>query len=198
MSCYPIQLPVNVKMHAHVPIPSIAAHAQCSSFLRAGQLRCLMAFMACVLLCGCTKQIALSEDVQRLTFKTLTGDQIELNDMKGPVLINFWATDCAICIHEMPDMASLYERYKSKGFELIAVAMPYDAPNNVLEMAEREQWPFPVALDIKGEALGAFATVKGTPTSYLLDKDGQLIKRYVGAIPINKLQTQLDSLLGIS
>jgi len=157
-----------------------------------------MILIACMLLSACNRQSALSDDVRTLTFKTLTGQELVLADIDRPVLVNFWATDCKICIHEMPDMAVLYNEYQAVGFELVAVAMPYDPPNKVLEMAEREQWPFPVALDINGDALSSFATVKGTPTSYLLDNNGRLVKRYVGAIPIEELRHQLNSLLGLS
>lgn len=152
----------------------------------------------CLVLSGCDKFTPLSDDVQNLTFQTLTGDKLHLSKVTGPVLVNFWATDCAICIREMPELAELYEDYRTAGFELIAVAMPYDPPNKVLEMAEQQDWPFPVALDISGQVLSTFASVKGTPTSYLLNKDGQLVKRYVGAIPVTELRSQLDSLFGLS
>jgi glutathione peroxidase-family protein len=95
----------------------------------------------------------------------------------------------------MPSLVSLYEDHRDDGFELIAVAMPYDAPNKVLELAEEKQLPFPVALDVKGEAVKSFATVKGTPTSYLLDGDGKLVQRYVGAIKMKKLRKDLKKLL---
>lgn len=150
-----------------------------------------------LLLSACGGKDSLPASVQALTLSTLTGQKIALAETSGPVLINFWATDCAICIHEMPELAEIYTHYKQSGFELIAIAMPYDAPNNVLEMAEREHWPFPVALDVGGEALAAFATVKGTPTSYLLDQDGKLVSRYVGRIPMDDLRKQLNSLLDI-
>lgn len=154
------------------------------------------AVLICLTITSCSKRATLSDQVRNLTFSTLTGQKISMATLGGPTLVNFWATDCAICIKEMPDMAELYSDYAHRGFELIAVAMPYDAPNLVLEMAEREQWPFPVALDITGEALSSFETVKGTPTSYLLDSQGKLIKRYVGAIPMDELHKQLDTLLG--
>lgn len=150
-----------------------------------------------LLLSACDNQASLPDSVRSLTFSTLTGQKITLADTSGPVLINFWATDCAICIHEMPELTEIYNRYETTGFELIAVAMPYDAPNKVLEMAEREKWPFPVALDIAGEALESFATVKGTPTSYLLDRNGLLVKQYIGRIPMDELRQQLNSLLDL-
>lgn len=151
-----------------------------------------------ILLGACSNKESLADSVLSLTFSTLQGQKIALASASGPVLVNFWATDCAVCIHEMPELSQIYTRYKAAGFELIAVAMPYDAPNNVLEMAVREEWPFPVALDITGKALDSFATVKGTPTSYLLDKQGQLVERYVGRIPMDKLRQQLNSLLDLS
>lgn len=154
----------------------------------------VLVLLVSALAASCNSRDSLPEAVSQLTFKTLTGQQIVLQEATGPVLVSFWATDCAICIREMPQMAALYEKYESAGFELVAVAMPYDAPNHVLAMAERENWPFPVALDVDGEALAAFANVKGTPTSYLLDGQGQLVKRYVGAIPLNKLEQQLTTL----
>ncbi len=154
--------------------------------------------LCCALLSACSKAPDISESISQLTFSTLSGDKIPLNAIEGPLLVNFWATDCGICLKEMPDLAELYQRYEPKGFELIAVAMPHDAPNLVVEMSEREQWPFPIALDIKGEAVQAFASVIGTPISYLLDKNGRLVKRYVGAIPMLELERQLDKLLELS
>jgi protein-disulfide isomerase len=63
-------------------------------------------------------------------------------------------------------------------------------------LARHLKLPFPVALDIKGEAGAAFGSIKGTPTSFLLDADGNLVKRYIGAIDLNKLTKQIDQLMG--
>lgn len=162
--------------------------------------RCVLV-IACLLLSltftACDKTTSLPEEVNALTLKTLSGRQIALAELTSPILVSFWATNCVVCVREMPDLASTYRRYSPAGFELVAVAMPYDPPNLVLDMAEREQWPFPVALDVSGEVLASFASVKGTPTSFLIDKDGQLVKRYVGAIPIKKLEKQLEALLDL-
>lgn len=98
----------------------------------------------------------------------------------------------------MPDMAHLYEDYAGKGFELIAVAMPYDAPNEVLEIATARNLPFPVALDLEGEAVNAFGSIRGTPTSFLLNSEGEVVKRYIGAIKFDGLRKELDKLLTLS
>lgn len=148
-----------------------------------------------LILCSCSERATLSEAVLNLELNTLSGERIALSATKGPVLVNFWSTDCVICVHEMPEMARLYTDYSDQGFELIAVAMPYDPPNKVLELAEQKNLPFPVALDLKGEAVKSFETVKGTPTSYLLDKDLRLVEQYIGAIQMDELRKELESLL---
>ncbi len=156
---------------------------------------CLLAITG---LGACTNRTELDNSVQNLTFSTLNGNKIALNQVTGPVLVNFWSTSCVVCIHEMPEMAELYRQYQPLGFELIAVAMPYDAPNLVVELAEDKQLPFPVALDLKGEAVDAFGSVVGTPTSFLLATDGTLVKRFVGAIKFDQLRSELNKLMDIS
>jgi len=151
--------------------------------------------LATLLLAACSNRTQLSESVENLTFRTLSGEQLSIRDATGPMLINFWSTTCSICLVEMPHMAELYLDYAGKGLQLVAVAVPYDPPNRVLELAEASGWPFPVAIDVKGEAMDAFSSVMGTPTSYLLSADGQLVKRYTGAISFDDLRGELDALL---
>jgi len=151
--------------------------------------------LSAVLLASCSNRTELPQSVNNLIFKTLTGKEIALRDLNVPVLVNFWSTSCVICVHEMPDMAEMYAQYAPGGFELIAVAMPYDAPNEVVELAEAQALPFPVALDLQGTAVDAFDSVKGTPTSFLIDSEGKLVKRYVGAIDLLELRSQLNTLL---
>jgi peroxiredoxin len=131
------------------------------------------------------------------TFTTLTGEKISLNELRGKVvLVNFWATSCPGCIKEMPGIIETYKQYKGKGFEIIAVAMPYDPPNYVLKFAQDRQLPFPVALDIKGEAVAAFGNVSLTPTSFLIGKDGTLLEKKIGELDFAKLKATLDKQLG--
>jgi thiol-disulfide isomerase/thioredoxin len=157
-----------------------------------------LCLLTTLLLGACSNRTELDSSVEKLTFNTLKGEQIAIRDAGGPMLINFWSTSCAVCLDEMPDLADLHTDYAGTGFQVVAVAMPYDPPNHVLELAQQRQLPFPVALDIKGEAVTAFASVKGTPTSYLLDAEGQLVQRYVGAIAFKGLRRELDRLLDVS
>ena len=131
------------------------------------------------------------------TFTTITGERISLNEQRGKVvLVNFWATSCPGCIKEMPGMIETYKQYKAKGFEIIAVAMPYDPPNYVLKFTQDNQLPFPVALDIKGEAVAAFGNVSLTPTSFIIGKDGAILEKKIGELDFTKLKATLDKELG--
>ena len=116
-----------------------------------------------------------------VTFTTLTGDKVTTQDLRGKVvLVKFWATSCVTCIAQMPDTIQNYKDLSPKGFETIAVAMQYDPANYVKNYAETRQLPFPVAIDSMGDIAKAFGDVKLTPTTFLIDKEGHIIKRYLG------------------
>ena len=58
-------------------------------------------------------------------------------DYRGrPLVVNFWATDCAVCVREMPDRVRTYNRHRAHGLELVAVAMQHDRPDHVVRFAE--------------------------------------------------------------
>ena len=119
--------------------------------------------------------------VPAVTFINLKGDKITSDSLRGRVfMVNFWATDCATCIKEMPQMIDTYNKFKGQGLEFVAVAMKYDPPNYVLNFAETRKLPFQVALDSGGDIAKSFGEVKLTPTTFVVDKNGKIIKRYVG------------------
>jgi thiol-disulfide isomerase/thioredoxin len=116
-----------------------------------------------------------------VSFISLKGEQTALSTLRGKVvLVNFWATTCAICLREMPKIAETHEKYRARGLETIAVAMDYDRPDWVFAYAERTKPPFAIALDLLGTAARAFGGVRGTPTSFLVDKKGRIVWRVEG------------------
>jgi peroxiredoxin len=116
-----------------------------------------------------------------VTFISIKGDKISTESLRGKVVVvNFWATSCVTCVKEMPQLVQTYEKYKAQGLELVAVAMQYDPPNYVLNFTETRQLPFTVAIDSAGDIARQFGDVTLTPTTFLIDKNGKIIKRYVG------------------
>src|SRR5690606_3939556 len=111
----------------------------------------------------------------------LSGRTVASQVQRGEVvLVKFWATSCTTCVAQMPDTIRHYEELKSRGFDTIGVAMQYDPPNYVKNFTETRQLPFPVVIDAQGKIAQAFGDVRLTPTAFLIDKQGHIIKRYLG------------------
>lgn len=148
-----------------------------------------------LLVSGC----GVREQAPDSTFVLLDGTKATTADLKGKVtLVNFWATTCVSCVKEMPALVSTYNKYKDQGFDTVAVAMSYDPPAWVLNFAQTRQLPFKVALDNTGEIAQGWGDVKLTPTTYLVDKQGRIVKRYVGEPDFAALHTLIEKLLAQS
>jgi peroxiredoxin len=133
------------------------------------------------------------------SFVLLDGTSVKTADFKGRVtLVNFWATSCTTCVAEMPQMVATYDKFKNRGFDTVAVAMRYDPPAYVVNFAQSRQLPFKVAIDNTGMVAKAWGEVKLTPTTYLVNKRGEIVKRYVGAPDFAELHRLVDSLLAQS
>lgn len=140
-----------------------------------------------------------AESAPDSTFVLLDGSSRTTADLKGKVtLVNFWATSCVSCVAEMPKLVSTYNQYKARGYETVAVAMSYDPPSYVVNFAQTRQLPFSVAIDNTGAVARAWGDVKLTPTSYLVNKRGEIVKRYVGEPDFAELHRLIDRLLAES
>lgn len=126
----------------------------------------------------------------------LDGGLLDFGRADGKVrLVEFWSTSCAPCVRGMPALAEAHRRHAARGFEVVAVAMPYDAPVHVQAFAARENLPFRVGFDPAGEVERSFGGVRATPTSYLIDRDGRIVKRIIGNPDHRQLDQLLDTLL---
>ncbi|MFP5344313.1 MAG: TlpA family protein disulfide reductase [Gammaproteobacteria bacterium] len=131
-----------------------------------------------------------------LQLSLLDGSPMPLAALQGkPVLVTFWATTCTTCVSEMPHLVELYRELKPRGFEILAVAMPYDPPADVAALVRARQLPYLIALDHDGSATRAFGDVRITPTSFLLSPDGAIVRRAQGRMDMAELRAQILSLL---
>jgi len=142
---------------------------------------------------------ASSDAAPQSTFVLLDGSKSTTADLKGKVtLVNFWATTCVSCVKEMPELAATYQKFKDRGFETMAVAMSYDPPSYVVNFAQSRQLPFKVAIDNTGDVARAWGDIKITPTTFIVNKQGQIVKRYVGEPDFSALHLLLEKLLSES
>jgi peroxiredoxin len=132
----------------------------------------------------------------QVTFLSIKGEKISPESLRGKVvMVNFWATSCTTCVAEMPKMVDTYNKFKSQGLEFVAVAMKEDPPNYVINYAETRKLPFKVALDVSGDAAKAYGNVAMTPTTFVIDRNGKILKRYLGEPDFAALHKLLEKSL---
>lgn len=129
-------------------------------------------------------------------FVLLDGSNLTTSDLRGRVvLVNFWATTCVSCVAEMPKLVATHDKFRARGFETVAVAMSYDPPSYVVHFAQTRKLPFKVAIDNTGSVASAWGDVRLTPTTYVVNKRGEIVKRYVGEPDFDDLHHLIEELL---
>jgi thiol-disulfide isomerase/thioredoxin len=119
-------------------------------------------------------------DAPGVLLKTLDGQNHSLAQHAGKlVLVNFWATWCQPCIREMPSMERLYAKYKPSGLEIVAISLDQGNEDDVREFVAKLKLTFPIVLDPEHKAKALYK-VRGLPTTYLLDRQGQVVGYGVG------------------
>ncbi|MEE8074244.1 MAG: TlpA disulfide reductase family protein [Candidatus Binatia bacterium] len=113
------------------------------------------------------------------TLKDIKGNQVALKDFKGRIVfLNFWATWCPPCRVEMPSMERLYQQLRGKGLVMLAVDMQ-ESENLVKAFINDFKLSFPALLDRDGDISFLYG-VRGLPTTYIIDHEGQIIGKAVG------------------
>jgi len=148
--------------------------------------------MSILMQAGCDSRPVAPE----FSYTLLDGTTATSAQLRGKVvLINFWATTCGVCVREMPRFVATHERFRVHGLETLAVAMSYDPPARVARYAETRHLPFGVVIDNTGAIARAFGSVQATPTTFVIDRQGGIVKRYVGEPDFLDLQALVESLL---
>jgi len=117
------------------------------------------------------------------------GEKQALSGLRGQtVMLNFWATWCPPCRYEMPFVMSVYERYKEKGFEVLAIDAGEKVPadqvkDRVTKYVEGMQLPFPVLLDDNTYEVQRLYAVTGLPSTFIIDPQGKVLNHHGGMFP---------------
>jgi peroxiredoxin/Cu/Ag efflux protein CusF len=111
---------------------------------------------------------------------TLSGGSLRLADIRGKVvLLNFWATWCVPCRTEMPAIEALSQRYKDQGLQVVGINMDVLSTTSVEAFVKEVGVTFPILLDPSWTTARAYKVV-GLPTTYLIDRSGNVVVREVG------------------
>lgn len=126
-------------------------------------------------------------------WKGADGSEISFDKTRGRVtLVNFWATWCAPCKKELPDLIELHKAYGDRGFAVVGVATDRtpDAAGLVAEFVQKYSIPYQILLSTQ-EMEDAFRNVRMMPTSFLVDRDGKILQTIVGI----RTKAQLEELI---
>jgi cytochrome c biogenesis protein CcmG, thiol:disulfide interchange protein DsbE len=134
------------------------------------------------------------KQIPNITIGLLDGRVLRLEQLRGEVVVvNFWATWCPYCRHEMPAMADFYRDYHQRGFEILALSQDQDQAAAARFMSH-EAYPFPAAM-ADASSNTAFGEVKRLPTSFIIDKQGRLRYKISGQLHYARLKTLVEPLL---
>ncbi len=130
-----------------------------------------------------------------LTLKDTQGVSHALADYRGQVvLINLWATWCPPCKEEMPTLEAFYNKYKEKGFVIVAIN-DGDPTADVLQFVKDYKLTFPVWLDPTYIATEKAFNTLNLPTSFVMDRDGTIKLTWVGAISTEMLEKYITPVI---
>lgn len=146
-----------------------------------------------------------SEAEPDVTFKNLDGQDVRLDGYKGKVvLVNFWATWCEPCQIEIPWLIEMQQKYSSKGFTILGVDVDDESNKDVSAYVSKE------VFNVNGQKLpmnypilrgndavaDKFGGLLGYPTSFLISRDGKIVKKVQGLLDFEEITKAIESQLG--
>ncbi len=120
------------------------------------------------------------EKAKNFELKGLDGKNYKLSGMKGKVvLINFWATWCRNCVRENPSLDRLFNKFRKDGLIVLGISVDR-SPLTVENFLLKNPVSYPVLMDSKGDVFVKIYTVRGIPVTFLINKEGYIVKKFIG------------------
>jgi cytochrome c biogenesis protein CcmG/thiol:disulfide interchange protein DsbE len=127
---------------------------------------------------------ALAAPAAQFSLPGADGKTVKLSNFKGKVVIlDFWATWCPPCREEIPDFISLQKQYGPKGLQVVGIALDQEGGDVVRPFMKQMGINYPIALDPESTSTASYGGVRGIPTTFVIDRKGNIVKKYVGATP---------------
>jgi thiol-disulfide isomerase/thioredoxin len=150
------------------------------------------------------KDSADSQPAPEVSFKDLDDKNATLTQYKGKVvLVNFWATWCDPCFVEIPWLIEMQEKYGPKGFTVLGISMDEEGKSAVVPFLAKERFNvngqkvpmnYPIVIG-SDEVADKFGGLLGYPTSFLISRDGKIVKKVQGLISYEELAKAIEAQL---
>lgn len=162
-------------------------------------MRSFAAATVALLLAGCgpAPQSAEGRPAPPFDLPAVEGGRVSLASLKGKVVVlDMWATWCGPCIAEMPDYAEFARKNQPRGVEVVGIVFASGEPQEVQDFVREHRIPYRQLLG-PDELLDSFGATSGFPTTFVIDAQGMIRLKLLGAVPqkFEKLQKAVDEAL---
>jgi len=157
---------------------------------------CSLILISLLLIWACSRQ---AEEVKTIpqgeidfSLPDLSGNMVNFSDFKGKVIIlDFWAIWCYPCLVEIPHFIDLYNTYRLEGLEIIGITMPPGSAEDVVKKVQELNINYIILMG-NNEVAQKFGGIGGYPTTFIIDKEGRIYKKYIGSRPNIKQLLEAD------
>jgi len=146
----------------------------------------------------------IGQPAPEVTLRDLDGKDATLDQYKGKVvLVNFWATWCDPCYIEIPWLIEMQQKYEAKGFTVLGISMDEEGKSAVVPFLAKERFNvngeklpmnYPIVIG-NDDVADKFGGLLGYPTSFLISRDGKIVKKVQGLISYEELTKAIESQL---
>ena len=125
----------------------------------------------------------------------LAGNRVELAQFKGKVLvIDFWATWCPPCREAIPELVAMKKKYGPQGFDIVGISMDENPARVVPPFVEHYGINYPIVMG-DDQVSSAFGGIYGLPTTFIVDRQGNIAQRYIGYVDLKVIEKEIEGLL---